>query len=953
MSNRLALPLCVCLCLLALPCAAADKAEDFVHEDARVSGKQIHGFADGDDQAMVVLGEFRLELGRRVFTGRDAVIWVRDIRVGDVAGHAMEVYIEGNAKAVEPGGAVTTDRLMLLKLRQRGRVLAEGAFSGRSLADFPLYKRAVAVRKGEPRGEGRPTTAPAQEPSLAETRPAPLIVEKPAETAPRPKPAAKEVLPVAWRADRISARTEDRRRVVVANGNVYLSQGNPDSTQFLELRAQSAVLFTGKVGPDAKDSTYPLSVRPQGVATTLPGEGGRKGGVETVTGVYLEGDVVIARGERYLRGKTAYYDFTTDRAILLEPVFRTIQKQRIIPIYVRASEMRALSAREMWFKDAKVTTSDFYTPTYHIGASTAYMRDQTPYDDVGERIGEREWFAKLRNTTFNIRGAPVFWLPYSAGDITDTETPIRKIQLGYHSRFGPGVETQFYLFRLLGLVKPDGFEGRLSVNGYERGVMTGVDLKYARPNYSGYHMLHGMLDFEQEDEFGTQRKNIPAPAERGRLLMRHKHLLPRDWQLQLEMSYLCDKNFLEEFFPNEFHNGKEQETLLYVKKAQDNWAFDALAKVKINRFLEQTESAPDVGFHLVGEPLMDFATFFSEMHAGFKRYRPSSRTAGAEQSEIFARLDSRNEIQFPMHFGPLNLVPYATGRATYWGDTPAGDERFRGYGQVGFRANLHIWRVYNEAASRLWDVNRLRHVITPEVTAWLSDSTVQQDKLFPMDPDIEKYLRRQSGVAFGVRQRLQTKRGKPGSMHTVDWMRLDTTLGYYWNGADRQPADGRFFSYRPEHSIGRNHLNIDYLWNISDSTRFTSYTNIDLPTGKCRVQDLGLTVRRSPRLAYFLEMRHIKDLDSLIGTVGANYQLTRKYSVQFREQYDFQFDDGRNLQTSVTIIRKFPRWYTALTFSYNASDDDVGVFLSLWPEGIPEFRLAGFGTNLLEYEDKN
>ena len=71
----------------------------------------------------------------------------------------------------------------------------------------------------------------------------------------------------------------------------------------------------------------------------------------------------------------------------------------------------------------------------------------------------------------------------------------------------------------------------------------------------------------------------------------------------MELSYLSDRGFLEEFFESEFDNGKEQETLLHLKKQRANWAFTALAQTRLMDFTTATERLPDLGFFVVGQPL--------------------------------------------------------------------------------------------------------------------------------------------------------------------------------------------------------------------------------------------------------------------------------------------------------------------------------------------------------------
>ena len=957
--------------LAILVAASVAPANEYIHEDARVRGKEIHFFADGGRQVSVVLGDFSLTLGKHVISGRDAVLWIKSRPAGrGLSLNEIEVYVEGNARVVEPGGVGTTDRTMFVNVRSLGRLTANGTMSDRPLKDFPLYRRAIVARERALRGgpAAKPqdppslivSTDPPPEPGVRVTRPAEPGVEIADPLAPR------RVDPVHFHAGRFSSQEigegADRRRVTIARGNVYLSQGNSDGELFLELRAQSAVVFSTRKADDANDLNAASKVpwAPNVTGLQVPG-----GGQEVITGVYLEGDVIVARGERSMRAPSAYYEFTSHRAVVLEPVFRTVQAQRNIPVYVRADEARILSERELSFTNARISTSDFHTPSYHIGAKRAYLKNITPYDDVGVRLGEHNWLSQIEDATFNVGGLPIAWLPRSESNLMEGHSALRRATVGSHGRMGFGGETQWHLFRLLGLLEPEGVDATLDLSWYDRGPFVGVDIEYDRETYHGYSMLYGFIDRDENDDFGEERKNLLAPDQRGRALVRHKQYLPNDWTLQAELSYLCDRNYLEQFFSGEFFGGKEQETLLYAKKQRDNWAFDTLLKYRLNRFEEQTESAPDMGLYLIGQPLAgDRLTLFSESHAGAKRHR-IDEAVSETHGRFFARLDTRNEIAWPIHAGPVNIVPYATGRATYWSDSPeVGDVDYgldedgrtcRLYGQVGVRANMHLWRIYSDVRSRLWDLNGIKHVITPEVVAFLGESNrgTGPEHLYPMDPDIELHLRRQSGVAMGVSQRLQTKRGSGEEERTVDWMRINAIVGVYDNGPDLLPADGRFFFYRPEHSLGRNHLNLDYRWNISDATAFMAEGNFDIDTGRMRRWNLGLAVTRDPRLRYYIGTRTIMDLDSSIVTAGINYKINRKYSLNFFNQIDVDFDGHESMASSITLLRKFPRWYVGATVVLDHRTEDLGVYMTLWPEGVPEARIGSGRAQILAGSDLN
>jgi len=964
------------LCLLGaavlLAAAPAAWGGDYIHEDARIEGKEIHSFTDAGRDVMVVLGDFRLTLGQYALSGRDAVLWISAKPAsGGLSMHEMEVYVEGAARVRQPGGTTVNDKMMLVSLRSLGRVRASGTMSDKPLADFPLYKRAVETRTKTAAGAAGATTTPVEPPALVvTTAPAPdraIRVARPASSVNVRQPETpKPALPVEFRADRISSREEgegkDRRRVTVAHGDVYVAQGNPDSEMFLEMRAQSAVVFSAiRPAGDKKDARKPaIPYAPEMTGVAAPG-----GGQEVVTGIYLSGDVVIARGSRYMRGPSAYFDFRGNRALMDEPVFRAVEPDREIPVYVRAEEARVLNEREVVFRNAQVSTSDFYTPSFAIAAREVRFTNETPYDAKGVRLGKNQWLTHVRDATFSMYGLPLAWVPESEGDFTQGTTPLRRASLGSHGNMGFGGETEWHLFRLLGLIEPEGVKATLEADWYERGPVAGIDLEYDREGYHGYSKLYGVHDSDEEDDFGDKsRRNIPASESRGRLLTRHKQYLPDDWELQFELSYICDRNFMEAFFPDEHFAGKDQETLLYAKKQQDNWALSALMQYRLNRFQTQAESYPELAFHLIGQSFADDRlTLFSENRVGAKRLRVDSNEP-YDDSDAMARLDTRQEVNWPNHFGPLNVVPFAVGRATYWSeaheagwmDRPDDGETCRQYGLIGIRSNMHFWRIYRDVHSRVCDLDGLKHVITPEVTAFLGESVdgVNPDDLYPMDAGIEQHVGRKSGVAITVAQRLQTKRGVGENRRTIDWMRLAVTGAFFEDdGFDDPPADGRFFFYRPEHSIARNAVNYDYMWNISDSTSFMADGNFDTDRGKMTRWNFGLAVQRDPRLRYYLGIRSIEDLDSTIATFGATYQINEKYSVSGFLQYDAEYDGGGMLGSSVSLIRKFPRFYVGTSVVTDRRTGDLGLYVTVWPEGMPEIRLGSGRTTLLSQSDLN
>ncbi len=925
-----------------------DWTDTLVSDDIYIRGNQINAFTDGDESVSVVVGEFRLVIGGRVITGNEAVIWISQPPSAPETRHDLTIYVRGDVRISDPAGGVTTDDVALLTIQQAGQLVSKGEISTESVSGSPLYQRALEARKAESPATINPEVAPE-----------PLDGITPSQIAPEPKPDDMlPPVPINFHFDSFSSTVHGSRRYTIAHGNVYISRGAPSSNEFVELTGQSAVLISEK--RPIRQVNVPWATKMEGVATDLPGPQDMP---ETLTGVYLEGDVIIRRGEQMMRSSSAYYDLGSDRALIIDPVFRTVQAQREIPIYIRADEARLLSIREWWFKNARTTSSDMFSPSYHIGASQAYLMDTTPYDELGVRLGERSMSVSHWNATFNIGSVPIMYSPFGTSDFQQGHTALRNVNIAHDGdEFGWGVETDWHLFSLFGLVKPEGFTGKYELDVFQRGFKTAVELDYERPAYSGYAMGVIFSDQVQLDSFGDERKDIAAPEGRGRLQFRHKQFLPKDWQVQLELSYLSDRNFLEQFYYSEFSAGKDQETLIYARKQKDNWAFTSLMKYRLNRFQTQFESLPDLGLFLIGEPLVDDQlTYFGQTNAGFLRLK-FANVLKEPDSNFFPRINSRHEIDWPVKLGPINIVPYAVGRLSYLFEEEVFDGAdCRQYGQVGIKANTHIWRIHESVSSRLWDLNKIKHIITPEVVAFVADEIGPGKGVF--GPLFRLGKNQLSGLSVGIHQRWQTKRGQLGEEEIVDWLRWDVDAAWFYNQDERfqhqvdgefiPTADGKFFFSRPENSTPRNHIRSNVMMALSDSTSILADVNYDLHSDTLRRANAGLSVVRNPRFSYYLGGRYIEESDSMAATVGMKYKINSKYSIDVLEQYDFKFEGGQSSATTISLTRKMERWYATFTYAYAAANKNTTFFVSIWHEGLPEAPLESGGLNLLGESSKN
>lgn len=928
--------------------------------DLELYGKFAYLWNSGSEQVIEVLGNFTARMGEYELKSRDAVIWFRSVNTQGKVYLDADIFLWQGAEIIQPGGTVESGPALVVTLRTFGKpVLSIDSHTRQRDDESDVYTEAIRARR------------------VLEVEPAPK-----ADAAPKPvqvSPSVEQLLSqrpkvrkrISYQADETYNEPYKGASVVLAIGNVYVSQGSPtQSGDYIELRADSAVLFlhADAVGsqipgfvdesrvdrdkrPKRVDIDEPLAPVSPADEPTLEGRKSQQESIQQfVSAVYLEGDVVLLHGDRMIRAPRLYYDFDNDKALILDAVTRAVAPERDVPIYVRAAEIRQLDARTYQAKDAQLTTSEFHTPHVSIGAKELVFQDITPRDERGDVVGIQAGTYEAKHTTLNVDGTPLAYWPYSAGSFSEDTQAFKRAKTGYNSEFGALVETEWYLFNLLGLQEPEGYNATLRLDYFsERGPALGIDVDYQQEDYYGLVRSYYIRDDGQDDLGGIRNNLEPDTDNRGRLLFRHRHFLPKGWELTLENGYLSDDNFLESFERNEFENGKPNETLARLLKRHENWQYSVMANWRINEWQTETERLPDNRFSVIGEPLGEYATWYSDNRAGVVRYRYDERrfSNGQERWDntgstgSVMRGDTRQEVQLPLpDVGPLKLTPYAAVRGTAWDDSPSyygGGGEQRGMIMGGLQGNVIASRVYDDVESDLLDVHRLRHVVKADFNAFGAASNISSERITPFDPGVED-VNDASAVMLGVRQKLQTKRGLPGEQRTVDWITFDLEAGFFSNATEGEDTHGDFINSRPEDSISSSFVRAFFNWQLSDSTAIIYDGVYDVNDGTMGTSNISIAVEREPRLAWFAGYRYIHETDNSLGAFGANYKLSEKHTVAFRETYDLQ--EGRNFSTQVIYIRKWPRWYTALAFDVDRPLDDIGINLSIWPEGAPNFGLG-------------
>lgn len=912
------------LCVLSL-CVAAVSAvgqERIITLDVSSVSPEIHGEAltcwkKGGVTTFVSPSPVRVVQGELQVAGSQGVIWFNEDDAAKTGEIVLEVYLEGQIALLQGRDSQRFEQLFIRLPSTRGLVV----YGNPEIVDdevvSPLMRRARKTRAETPH-------------EFASTQ----KVEEPPPTG-APKPPEAEPLNII--ADRFEVMTEDKRTVIVAIGHVLIVRNN------MSLSADNVVLWMDE---EARKDGKPAE--------------------EIFQEFYAEGNVTLQTKNDVIRAERVFEHLGEEKGLFVgarvaagaAPSEKTEEdKPKREPVYFGGDEIRHVGPDRLETRDGYFTTCGYGHPHWRFqGRRVRLIRTE---DAVRGGIKERNVVTSTHNT-LRIGDVPVFYWPYLSKDITDRGAYLSSAQAGHSSALGGFVKTQWNL-NDLGLF-PYGWDKiRLNLDYMSKhGPGVGLETEYVRANSFGLLDTYYVYDWAR-----TDRRNVPVEDEnRGRILWRHRQFLDDGWRADVELSYLSDREFLRRFFEQEHWEGKEQETLLYLRKIEDNRAITYLQKHRINDFQTTTEYLPKVGYDIVGEPLWGGRFNYTGHSQVANLQRRVEDDLNVDGSPRTTRFNTNNELSSPFKLWILKFDPYTrldvlaeeNGRS---GPLDRGDQtdvirprqrdslafrraneqllrgtgdsghQTRIYNSYGFRSSTQLARVYN-IHNPTFNINRLRHIITPEanfeMVPFMSgdpEDLIQHDEVETVD--------KVHSALLAARQRFQTKRGKPGQERTVDYITLDMEYHGLYGSSPVQNTD--------------DFLEATFSWQATDRVAFLSQRNrFYIQGGGGTTVNGALSLDLLPRTRAMLGYTHIEGSNSAV-TVNLDQVLNEKWILKLYEQYDFntlQEEGGKNsenLATRVTLTRVLHTWYLDTTVGYEVGENNVTASVNLRQKGARQRAL--------------
>lgn len=736
---------------------------------------------------------------------------------------------------------------------------------------------------------------------------------------------------------------------------------------------------------DAKTNQNLLVHAERGVVYFAPNTDAGRQRFETreVLGIYVEGDVMATDAEYTIRAPRMYYDVELGRALVLDAVFSTYDARLGVPLYIRAKTIRQESSDQFKAKGATVSNTAFFEPHFSVGA-TSITISRTERTRSG-------WLADARNITINAGIVPFFYWPIFYGD--PRNIPLRAVEVIGSSVSGAGVRTAWHIPTLLGIRNTRGVSAQLLLDVFfDRGLGVGSDIDWENASSLGSARLYMLPEDRGTDSLAPGTTLDHDGDFRGIALIENRSNLNDVWTLFLEGSAISDETFVDAFMPELGFARREPRNSALLRWLNGPAELTAQLKGSIDDFTPSehllqsqgytVDKLPEVTYTRVGDDLLATAspgllTYFSETRLGqvafnFTESAPSEfgfdtnglaqralgipadtsigdslRAEGLSEKPV-TRFDTRHELTVPLNYGAFNVTPFGVGRFTAYDQDfesfSGNDDQTRLWGEVGVRVATTVQRIDDSVRSRFFDVNRIRHIVTPSVSTSVAGTTLAREDLPVYDDSVED-INDGTTVRFGIDQTWQTKRGGPGRERTVDWITLDTELVFN-SGRDFEDAPyPRHFDYRPELSSQGDYVGIGGTWLATEVLGFSAGTAYDLNTSQQTRTAVGMMLQHSQDFSTFVDLLYSNPHDQTFLSFGAAYRLSDKYDVAGRATYDQELGDFQNLQ--VNVSRLYPNIWFDLGLSYNNIRGETSFSFGLRPVGLGQrgATLRGLGSS--------
>jgi len=717
--------------------------------------------------------------------------------------------------------------------------------------------------------------------------------------------------------------------------------------------------------------------------------------------LYLDGNIVFNQGNRVIYADRMYYNVSSEYGMVLSAEMLTPVPQYQGLLRLKADVLQQQDRRNFRAFGAALTSSRLGLPRYWLQSREVEFSDMrtdenlSVYSPTNTRR-PTDMQASSRSNFVYLSGLPVLYWPSFSTNLSEPSFYLTGAKINNDQIFGTQVYLDWDVYQLLGIRGPYGTKLRLSTNYLsERGFGLGGRFDYDRPTWlfgaPGVGFTDAwFIDDTGRDFLGLDRPNLtPEERLRGRVLSRHRWFFSPNVELIGESGWISDRNFLEQYFENEWDQEKDLDTALRLRRYNNNRMLEVFGQAQVNRFFTETEWLPRINHYWLGQDLFSQSlTWNSHSSLGYAHQRVATAPTDPVDAAKFAplawesdseglRAVTRNELSLPLSLGVWRVVPYISGEVGFWNEDINNQDVTRLTGQAGLRTSLPFWQVNTNVENRLLDLRGLAHKVTLNSDLFLADTNQDLNRFplyDPLDDNSQEHFRRRmifdtfggilperfdernyairSGIQrwvtagsteivdrtqqarFGIDQRWQTKRGLPGRERIVDLVSLDFDMIYFPRAErDNFGEDVGGFNYAFRYHVG------DRLTLLSDGYA-------DVFSDGLKSISLGANISRPGRGDGYLGVLSIEGpVSATILNGYVNYRLNEKWIVSSGAAYDL--GDTGSIGQSLALTRVGETALIRMGVNVDSGRDNVSFNFNIEPRFIPSRRFGQLGGELI------
>jgi len=729
---------------------------------------------------------------------------------------------------------------------------------------------------------------------------------------------------------------EGDHRIALLHGNVHIIYGATN------LWADSVVLWYD----DTESKFLPRTIEPddfrydylipgtdspaKNAPLISPGTNPLIPGASEPLELYAEGHIKITQDENTVFCEQVYTHLSEKRGIIVKGEIYSAAdlSGKKHPLHIGFSSIKQIYTDLALIEDAYFTTCTFGVPHYEVHAEKCLL--------IGNSSQGRLEF----EDPYIKAGFISISLPDTSVDIGRRwYFPVRRIKAGSSSRFGPYLLTTLEedfdalgnkAHSALGIDTP--FRGNmlLDLDLYsKRGVGIGPGIEYGADGlYEGFLKGYFINDSHDED-----RGDIPIDEnKRGRVKTQNRIHLWEHTLLDLELSYITDFHFMDEYYEEELKEEKEQETYLYLHDTNGSNSFSLLNRFRLNDFDSQLEYLPQGIWEtspiaaLGGRGASPFLGFL-ELSGIFYSHRTELsqvRNRPADDLDIRSdrlfRADYLSTLEAPFKILNLKINPYLENRVSYFerglGESRSQNRVVETFGvQSGFL--LHST---SDFTSEMLNIHGLRNILEPSVE-YRNTFAINKDQqdLIRFD-ELENPMRGEI-VFLNLRQRLQTHKDRQSDeIHTL------------YEGLFSLPL----YPDRRYSENGHKMGNLSFETFMTPLLKQKLFKNIqlieegeyNLNDGRMDILNSGLTMNPNPDLGLGLWHRWIRDRYSFMG-MQVTTLLTDKWEAGFGIYYNIEEKEWAD--KTVSLRRRAHQWLFEIRATVDEGDDNKSLYLMISP----------------------